>query len=331
MPITNELKKELEVRIKTILDFQTEKESLIREQKEFSFTPIKEKLFWFFDRIDMLQVHVDHIANEWPDTMVKDYCTRLDQIISLLTKIKTYDPTKIATPGPEKDGIITQVEQLYTEYYRLFQSDLLPAEKRVTTSEDTVKKILKEVGSKQKEIEVIHDKAQTTLKAIQSVAASSPVEKFSGIFNEQSIINNKSAKLWMTLYIATIIITIGIAWWLFNNFYVEIKNVTNTSGAIQLLVAKLVFISIAFYLLHRFSKNYSAQKHLESVNKHRESSLKVFKAFVESTNDDKIKNVILVQASKAIFDNVDTGYITQGSDVNSPEIKFIEGVLQKRD
>jgi len=331
MPIANELKTELETRIKTIIDFQGEKELLIREQKEFSFSPIKEKLFWFFDRIGALQAHTDHIANEWPDTMVRDYCQRLDQIIELLTKIKAYDPTKIATPGPEKDNIITRAEQLYTEYYRFFQSDLLPAEKQISTTEDTIKKILKEVSGKQKEIDEVYEKAQTTLKAIQGVAASSPVEKFSGIFNQESRKNSKAAKIWMGLFVSVILITIGIAWWLFNNFYSEITNITNTSGAVQLLVAKLVFISIAFYFLHRISRNYSAQKHLESVNKHRESSLTVFKAFVESTNDDKIKDVILIQASKAIFDNVDTGYISQGSDTSSPEIKFIEGMLPKRD
>lgn len=330
MPIANELKVELENKIKTILDFKNEKESLIREQKEFSFTPIKEKIFWLFDRIEVLQAHIDHIANEWPDIMVRDYCAKLDIIINLLTKIKAYDPTKIPTPGPEKDNLITQTEQIYTEYYRFFQSDLLPAEKRVTTAEDTIKRILKEVNAKQKEIGDIHEKAQTILKAIQGVAASSPVEKFSGIFEEQSRKNGKAAKIWMSVFTLVILATILIAWWLFNNFYSEIKNVTNTSGAIQLLVAKLVFISIAYYLLHRISTNYSAQKHLESINKHRESSLKVFKSFVESTNDDKIKDVILVQASKAIFDNVDTGYISQNSEVNSPEIKFIENMLPKR-
>lgn len=331
MAIPDELKAELENRLTTLQSFKPEKDTLIREQKEFSFSPVKENVSWFLDRVDSLQANINFIAAEWPDQLVREYTQFLDQLITLFNKIKEYDPTKIDTPGPEKDRIIAQVEELYTNNYRKLQQDLLPAEKNVSASEDTIKKVLKEVTAKEQQVTTILEKSQDALKAIQSVAASSPVERYQAIFSEESDKHSKSAKWWMWALMAVILIALAGAFVLFKDFRDEIKNINDSSGAIQLVVAKLVFVSIFFYIFHWISRNYSAQKHLEAINRQRQNSLRVFKSFVEATDDEKIKNMILIQASRAIFDHTETGFISSTSDSSNSEIQFIEQFLPKKD
>jgi hypothetical protein len=71
--------------------------------------------------------------------------------------------------------------------------------------------------------------------------------------------------------------------------------------------------------------------HLHTLYKHKEVSLLTFKAFVEGAEDPKIKDAILLQATKSIFDIGDTGYLSsKESTVTGFEtIKIVENLKDK--
>ena len=71
--------------------------------------------------------------------------------------------------------------------------------------------------------------------------------------------------------------------------------------------------------------------HLYTVNKHRENSLKTFQSFVKSTEDKKIQDVILTQATKAIFEVGDSGYLSsKEKTIRGLEItKIFDGIDKK--
>ena len=65
-------------------------------------------------------------------------------------------------------------------------------------------------------------------------------------------------------------------------------------------------------------------KHQSTINQHRALSLKTFQAFVEATNDDRIKDSVLMSASRAIFGRMKTGFVSERGLEHDPEVNFLE-------
>lgn len=82
----------------------------------------------------------------------------------------------------------------------------------------------------------------------------------------------------------------------------------------SILISILILTALGFLVSH-FSRVYSAERHLYTLNVHRQNALNSFKQFNDSVNktesedDLKTKNAILVQMTRAIFDNPETGYL----------------------
>ena len=73
-----------------------------------------------------------------------------------------------------------------------------------------------------------------------------------------------------------------------------------------------------FYFLVIASRNYRAQAHNYIVNKNKQNALSTFETFVKASDNDEIKNAVLLQTTKAIFSNSPSGYLKNESDDDSP-------------
>lgn len=95
------------------------------------------------------------------------------------------------------------------------------------------------------------------------------------------------------------------------NFWSNLFNTINT----QNIIIKFVVLSLGGYLISHFSKVYSAEKHLYNLNIQRQNALNSHKQILdsivstESENDKEIRNAILLELTRAIFENKDTGYL----------------------
>lgn len=81
-------------------------------------------------------------------------------------------------------------------------------------------------------------------------------------------------------------------------------------------------LTLIYFLLNRSNKNYTAHKHLEIVNRHRQNALDTFNDFVESAGDNsETRDAVLLAATNSIFDANQSGYLsakTKGSDSANP-------------
>ncbi|MDE0485291.1 MAG: hypothetical protein OXI67_22190 [Candidatus Poribacteria bacterium] len=86
-----------------------------------------------------------------------------------------------------------------------------------------------------------------------------------------------------------------------------------------------------YLLLNRSIKNYTAEKHLQTVNRHRQNALATFGAFVEAAGENReTRDAVLLAATKAIFDANQSGYLsakTSSSDTASPVQQIIKEVI----
>jgi hypothetical protein len=181
------------------------------------------------------------------------------------------------------------------------------------------------------ELENQRKQGEDILKAMREASAVTGVSNFAGIFGEQASIHDKSAAKWLG---ATIISALGIGgflYWIFNQLVDAIKDGVGFQVSLQVFLAKILLLSFFSVVFYQIVKNYNANMHLHTLNKHRENSLKSFQSFVEATDDPKIKDMVLIQATKAIFEAGDTGYISSKTEgiTNMETIKIVDQLDKK--
>jgi len=70
---------------------------------------------------------------------------------------------------------------------------------------------------------------------------------------------------------------------------------------------------------------YKAAKHQAAANKFKGNSLKTFQAFVvNATDDDGIRDAVLIETTRAIFSESATGYITNDNSGTEKSTKIVE-------
>jgi len=104
----------------------------------------------------------------------------------------------------------------------------------------------------------------------------------------------------------------------------DVNGNISEASVLQLVVAKAVFLAIGFYATTAAVRMYRAQLHLAVVNRHRETSLQTFQAFVKATEDLDTKNKVLLEATHAIFGQVPTGMVESGD--GSGVVEVLDGV-----
>ena len=105
-------------------------------------------------------------------------------------------------------------------------------------------------------------------------------------------------------------------------------------GILANLFAKGFLLSPIYLWLNRSIKNYTAQKHLEVINTHRQKALETFDRFVESAGENpETRHAVLTAATEAIFDVNQTGYLaakSSGPDGRSPVQQIIREIIPDR-
>lgn len=100
----------------------------------------------------------------------------------------------------------------------------------------------------------------------------------------------------------------------------------------QKLSTKLVVLAVLLSATIWCGRNYKALKHLATVNRHRALSIQTLQAFSAAASDVQVKDAVLLEATRAVFGNVPTGYISDGG--GDGDLKIVEvarSILPKTD
>ncbi len=171
--------------------------------------------------------------------------------------------------------------------------------------------------------------AQHALAAVKEQAAEAGVSTNAQIFLKEAENHGKVATKWMkaTIWSAVLTFAFAIAALITAIFYQP----PGTGAAIRYVVAKLIVLSTLSFGVLWCARNYKAQKHNETLNKHRANALMTFRAFVEGTSDDRVKDAILLQASQAAFAGRPTGFDApdKGSQTINPVVEIMGKSIPK--
>ena len=155
---------------------------------------------------------------------------------------------------------------------------------------------------------------------VENKLAEKPISQYKTIFADQAKEHHKRAWNWLKMAGgATAVFFLafaGLTIWLGSEG-------PGLTGTLQNLFTKGFVLSPIYVWLNRSIKNYTAQKHLEVINTHRQNALETFDTFVAAAAGDnrETRDAVLLSATEAIFDANQTGYLSakgSGADSKSP-------------
>ncbi len=219
-------------------------------------------------------------------------------------------------------------------YLQSKKSEQLEAQVNTTVAEvvENFKETADELQNHSEEAErneAIREKEFAELKdKMQNELAKETVSKHKAIFAKQAEEHQQASQKW---FIATggLVVAFGVVfYWLFEAFRL---GGTEWMGVLQSVFTKGFLLTLIYFVLNRFNKNYTAHKHLEIVNRHRQNALDTFDAFIESAGENReTRDAVLLAATNAIFDANQSGYLstkTKGTDNANPIQQIVRAVL----
>lgn len=214
-----------------------------------------------------------------------------------------------------------KVEQLENQV----KTTLTDAEGKFNTETEKIQQIGEESQQKEEKRQESFDELYIQL---QNQLTEKPISQYKAIFNDEAEKHQKNAKFWMIMAIAATAVFFSV--FILLSLILD-SGGTQLTGFFQNLFTKGFILSPIYVWLNRSIKNYTAEKHLEVINTHRQNALETVDPFLEATKENRdTRDQILLAATKTIYDANQSGYLstkTSSSDSASPVQQIIKEVI----
>ena len=270
---------------------------------------VKQQLQQFYEKVQKIKEF--EISDENPkqeyETLLQEISRFCDSAKGSLKVIVVYlSSGKMEQLGTEVDDMVAKLK---TETDR---------------AEEFINETEKKLTEKQEETD------QLILK-LQNQLTEKPISQYKAIFADQAEQYRKGARFWLKMAVGATA-AFGITFVLLSKFLGS--GGPELTGSLQNLFTKGFVLSPIYVWLNRSIKNYTAQKHLEVINTHRQNALETFDTFVAAAEGNReTRDAVLLSATDAIFDANQTGYLAAKSsspDGRSPVQQIIREIIPDR-
>ena len=266
------------------------------------------------------------------DAEVETVRTCLPQFYEIAQNIENFD---ISGDNP-RDRHAKLLKEIY-DFCSTAKSVLTPTitylrSKQIGSSMAKFVDFFKEAESKWKEIA---DKSGAKLQTLDELIlkqenqlAEISISDYVKIFEDQATGHQNGAKKW---FWGTVSLAVGFIILFFALWFLIKPAGDQLTAVLQNFIIKGFLLSVFYMLLNRSIKNYTAEKHLEIVNRHRKNALATFEAFADAAGENRdTRDHVLMAATDAIFDANQSGYLsvkTPRSDNASPIQQMVRAVV----
>ena len=188
---------------------------------------------------------------------------------------------------------------------------LNPSMHKTKEADERMDKMLSDAKTKMDKInEIIAKAREASAKEVAAVFT----KDFEKVANEME----KSAKnwLWATGILAFLTLVASAGMWYWTEAGLDQGQIFQKIGTKMVVLAVLLTGTIWC------GRNYRALKHLATINNHRALSICTLQAFSNAAAQAQTKDAVLLEATRAVFGNVPTGFIGQTS--SDSDLKVIE-------
>lgn len=273
------------------------------------------------NQADSLKVALE--VGQQIDSLAQRFKNQIDSIKKFVLKdnpnaSNQYNTINQEVKNLQQDGY----RQLQPLIERLSVLNLKP--KEIDAQFSKLAESIKEVDKIKEDLQKKRDNIEVSLKEVRESLGEKGTIISRNDFQGQASEHNVLAGSWFIASISSILVTIllvivllsGVLGWLFPSLKLIPGN-ENILHNIQIILFKVVMLSIAYVVMYQSIKNYKVNKHLYVVNKHRQLALHVYPYMANATSNQEQSNSIVVQAAKAIFDQGTTGYL-DGNENQTP-------------
>lgn len=277
--------------------------------RDINFIEAVPHLEGMFDIIKQLN---DRDISRLPSSQLDQVHTGSTHLDQLVEKIKNFSLNQ-NTPADVCKTIIKEVKDAYDRvmdglmvslaFTATQATDYAKIEREAKGYHATMKE---EHGKLMQELEKVRVDANRALTAVQEQAAQAGVSTNAQIFAQNAKSSGDEANKWMKATIALAAVTLLTA---ISFFWAAFYYIPETSVAVvQQVFSKIILLSTLSFGIFWCARNYKSLKHNQTLNLHRANALMTFKAFLEGTTDDRVKDAILIHAAQAAFAPRPTGF-----------------------
>ncbi len=282
------------------------------------------------DRIK--QIFDDILGYTNVDDLSSDYLASVEA--QLHTWIEFCEEIKNFGDTAKKQFFIDRISQEETNIFIALNYVISYVQTFDPKKDEQLKRSTLEVEKRIKQLDAVLTEAEKLSQNAKKGAVKREISTYGNYFGNEATKNRKKANhsfIWMIIsIILTAVISIFILGAININisdkrFWFSVFNAINS----QNILIKFVVISLCVYVITHFSKVHSAEKHLYNINTQKQNALESHKQILgsviatESENEKEIRNSILLELTKAIFDAKDTGYLKTRTQMQSPVSQVI--------
>ena len=163
---------------------------------------------------------------------------------------------------------------------------------------------LREAEEKLKRIRKHEGAARAARDGAMSAAAKAGAAVFTDSFRASADGAQSASQRWLIAGLVSALVTMGVALWLVLG---EPGGRAKAWLWLQPFAGRLFLLSILTYVTVWCGRRSLAERHNSRVNLHRANSIQTIQAFRESANAEATKDAVVLEAARAIFENVQTG------------------------
>lgn len=207
------------------------------------------------------------------------------------------------------------------------QKATIQAEKEYKILSDQLKQKLETLEKREREVEIKHGE-------VAAVVFGKHFEAQAKEYAQRAKDWEKKRTIFFTWLLIIIILNLSLYIYLFVSDKLNIwpNFPPNEIFTLEYGAVKLALLGIFSYAVGFASKNYSANSHLEIVNKHRKNTAETLRDFLSSQPEQQDRSVLVRSGADAMFRGSATGYVSKGDPggSNEPIGNFITSLFGSR-
>lgn len=266
-----------------------------------------ERLFWLYSLL--LELPVELI----PDSDIGNLTNAAISGEKFIGQIRQFSIEGNQNPSATRDTLVGQIKDAADEFTRAannwipflayqkgdVQRNITLLSGAVTEADALLLDAKKDVTKKQEEIDEI-------IRAAKEAAATVGVAHFTENFAQEATDADTQASTWLKWTAGFAVATVGVS---FIFAFIPVPDDASQGRLVQLFSSKFVILALLITATIWCGRLYKGSKHLAAMNKHRANALKTFQAFVRATNEEQIRDAVLLETTRSIFAITPTGYL----------------------
>jgi len=266
-------------------------------------------------------------------------------VLSFINQIEQFETGGADVIARKKEQYLSQINNYYSQcfnidnqnnnnhnrlllYYSIVKS-FEQKEDKINNELEDIKKIFSNIKSdSQQVIEDLENKnneSESILNELKKKISNQTVSDYAIVFENEArkykALSEKWIKIGVSLSSAFVVLILSTA-----IFKILPTEVFTEEGAFlrydfSNLLTKILVIAVLIFLMSFSFKQYSINKHLQTLNNHRQNALNSYQLFTKSIvgDDTNSRNALMIQVAKAIYEHTQsTGFLNEkGQSVNS--------------